>query len=77
MKVMKLALGKAKAKAKASTAKALGKARLNKSISRTLREKIDAAAEGAEDQEEAAQILKDSVTKEEHSKACGANTRHI
>ena len=86
MKVMKHALGKAKAtaktKAKASTAKALGKAKLNKkSLEKlgkmSLREKINAAAEEAEDEEDAAQILKESLTKDEHSMVWGRHQTHL
>ena len=86
MKVMKLTLGKvkatAKAKAKASTAKALGKAKLNKkSLEKlgkmSLKEKIEAAAEEAEDEEEAAQLLKNSLTKDEHSMVWGRHQTYL
>ena len=43
----------------------------------SLREKIDAAAGEAEDEEEAAQILKDSLTKDGHSKVWGRRQTYL
>ena len=65
----KKALGKAKAKAKA---KKLSKSNLEKLGELTLADKIKAAAElGGEDEENAASILKESLTPDENSQVWG------
>ena len=65
----KKALGKAKAKAKA---KKLSKSNLAKLGELTLTDKIKAAAElGGEDEENAAAILKESLTPDENSQVWG------
>ena len=69
----KKALGKAKAKAKA-----LVKAQATKAKSKNdLNDKIKAAAEQGETIEEQAVILKDSLTKDEHSQVWGRHQTHL
>ena len=82
----KKALGKAKAKAKAlgkaqaTNAKSkndLNKANLEKLGQMSLNDKIKAAAEQGETIEEQALILKDSLTKDEHSQVWGRHQTHL
>ena len=85
----KKALGKAKAKAKAlgkaqatkaTKAKSkndLNKANLEKLGQMSLNDKIKAAAEQGETIEEQAVILKDSLTKDEHSQVWGRHQTHL
>lgn len=75
-------LEKGQAKAKTLAAKkraknALNQANLEKLGAMTLDDKVKAATEQGQDLEEAAQILKDSLTKGEHSKLWGKHSTYL